>query len=426
MKLTLENVRGFEGKHELHVKPVTLVVGENSSGKTTLLAALSAALQPDFPTVDVLNRAPFELGSFDTIATYRGGAYGRASKFCIGWESEASDGHSIRAEFSSNHGVPRVSRVEVHANRQTLVGSPVSGEWKVTYGSEKSPTSSVTFRTEASEAAQFSLSDAVRLYLAATRASKRGKEEGDPRGSDEALQALFNLTASSPRHRPRVTALAPLRTRPRRTYDELIEEFKPEGDHVPLVLARILADEGQKDGVVANALDAFGKASGLFNKIKVKRMGRQPSDPFQVRVKSAGPDANLVDVGYGVSQALPIIVDSILAPKNRVVLVQQPEVHLHPKAQAALGSFFCELARDNTKQFVIETHSDYLVDRVRMAVAQGQISAESVNIVFLERDGLDVNVHELVLDETGNITNAPNCYRQFFFEEEARLLLRGR
>ena len=425
MKLTLENVRGFEGKHELHVKPVTLVVGENSSGKTTLLAALAAVLQPDFPTVDVLNRAPFELGSFDTIATYRGGAYGRASKFSIGWDTEAADKHLIRAEFGSNHGVPRVSRVEVQANNQTLVGSPVSGEWKVTYPNDKAGIASLAFTTDSSEAAQFTFNDVVRLYMAATRAHKRGNEEVNARRSDEAMQALFNLTTASSRLRPRVTALAPLRTRPRRTYDELIEEFKPEGDHVPLVLARILAGDTQKEGAVANALDAFGKASGLFNKIKVKRMGRQPSDPFQLRVKSAGPDANLVDVGYGVSQALPIIVDSILAPKNRIVLVQQPEVHLHPKAQAALGSFFCGLANDNTKQFVIETHSDYLVDRVRMAVAQGNIPAASVNIAFLERSGLDVKLHELTLDDAGNITNAPTRYRQFFLEEETRLLSRG-
>src|SRR6202007_2618510 len=112
-----------------------------------------------------------------------------------------------------------------------------------------------------------------------------------------------------------------------------------------------------------------------------KRMGRQPSDPFQLRVKSTGPDANLVDVGYGVSQALPIIVDSILAPNDSVVLVQQPEVHLHPKAQAALGTFFGELTQESSKCFVIETHSDFLVDRVRLAVAKGSLKSENISIV---------------------------------------------
>ena len=141
--------------------------------------------------------------------------------------------------------------------------------------------------------------------------------------------------------------------------------------------------------------------------------------------RSAGPDANLVDVGYGVSQALPIIVGSILAPKGQIVLIQQPEVHLHPKAQAALGTFFSELVRDTDKRYVIETHSDFLVDRVRMAIASGKISSSDVNIAFLQRDGLDVTIHELQLDALGNIVDPPGKYREFFLEEETRLLFRG-
>src|SRR5881396_1662040 len=75
---------------------------------------------------------------------------------------------------------------------------------------------------------------------------------------------------------------------------------------------------------------------------------------------------NLVDVGYGVSQALPILVDTLQRPAaDEVFLLQQPEVHLHPRAQAELGSFFVSQA-GKKRRFVIETHSDYLVDRVRM------------------------------------------------------------
>ena len=153
-------------------------------------------------------------------------------------------------------------------------------------------------------------------------------------------------------------------------------------------------------------------------------MGRSPSDPFQLRIKANGPDANLVDVGYGVSQSLPIVVDSVLSPKEQILVVQQPEVHLHPKAQAALGSFFVEQVKEK-KNFVIETHSDYLLDRIRMEVAKKNIKPEDVQIVYLERQGLDVKVHSLSLDDLGNITNAPPGYRAFFLEEEMRLLSRG-
>jgi predicted ATPase len=99
-------------------------------------------------------------------------------------------------------------------------------------------------------------------------------------------------------------------------------------------------------------------------------------------------------------------------------------VHLHPRAQAALGTFFAELVASSKKQFVIETHSDYLVDRVRLSVTEGIIDAKDVQLIYLERDGLDIKVHEIDLDENGNLTNAPSGYRKFFLQEEIKLMTR--
>lgn len=417
MKLHLENVRGFAGKHQLSIKPLTILVGENSSGKTTLLSSLFVALQPDFPTADAFNRAPFELGSFDTIATYRGGKFGRAPSFSIGWESDPNEAYRVTAKFQSHLGTPRISEVEVVRGKTRLVGELNTQQWTVREGSK----ASYTLQLPRGEKAGTSLNELVRLMF--DRSLAQGTRDG--KSARINFELLYELTTLGARSRPRATALAPLRTRPHRTYDELIEEFKPEGDHVPLVLSRALSKDSTGDKALTATLEQFGKSAGLFSSLKVKRMGRQPSDPFQIRVKAAGPDANLVDVGYGVSQALPVVVDSIQAPKGRIVLVQQPEVHLHPKAQAALGTFFSKLAGGGDKRFVIETHSDHLLDRVRLAVSENVISADDVNIVFLERDGLDVKLHELRLDRMGNVVNAPPSYRAFFLEEDMKLMFRG-
>lgn len=418
MKLTLENVRGFAGTHSLNIRPLTLLIGENSSGKTTLLSTLFAALQSDFPTADGFNRAPFELGTFDTIATYRGGKYGRAPTFSIGWESQGKQQNFLKADFRSQLGIPKLTHVELRNRDISLVGDLETGEWLL----EEMHGKTSSFTLEFERGRSFALGEITFQIFRQLQRQDSGTTEGL---AQDAFDKVYRLISWYHENRPRVTALAPLRTRPHRTYDELIEEFKPEGDHVPLVLARILSGEGSPDKQVQLALNSFGSSSGLFDSLKVKRMGRHPSDPFQLRVKGAGPDANLVDVGYGVSQALPIIVDSILAPKGQIVLIQQPEVHLHPKAQAALGTFFSELVRDTDKRYVIETHSDFLVDRVRMAIASGKISSSDVNIAFLQRDGLDVTIHELQLDALGNIVDPPEKYREFFLEEETRLLFRG-
>ena len=104
-------------------------------------------------------------------------------------------------------------------------------------------------------------------------------------------------------------------------------------------------------------------------------------------------------------------------------LLQQPEVHLHPSAQAALGSLFCRVA-DWDRQIVIETHSDHLLDRVRMDVRDGAgaLKPEDVSILYFERQGLSVRIHSLRIDEEGNVLNAPPGYRRFFMDEVQRSL----
>ena len=80
----------------------------------------------------------------------------------------------------------------------------------------------------------------------------------------------------------------------------------------------------------------------------------------------------MIDVGYGISQVLPILV-RVLTTRNAKFLLQQPEVHLHPKGQAELTSLLVEISKRNRNSFVIETHSDYMIDRVRIEIMKGNI-----------------------------------------------------
>ena len=177
-----------------------------------------------------------------------------------------------------------------------------------------------------------------------------------------------------------------------------------------------------------NTLEIFGKEAGLFDEISVKSLGKKGSEPFQIQIrkfgnKSKGPPRNLIDVGYGVSQILPIITELLREETPPMFLMQQPEVHLHPSAQAALGSLFCQVAGPDRK-LVVETHSDHLLDRVRMDVRDGvsNLKPRDVSILFFEREDLDVNIHSLGLDREGNILDAPPGYRQFFMDETRRSL----
>ncbi len=197
----------------------------------------------------------------------------------------------------------------------------------------------------------------------------------------------------------------------------------PEGAHVPMVLAKLRSSDPHEWKELKSLLSQFGVESGLFKAVNVKRLGKE-SDPFQVQITISTLPMNLIDVGYGVSQALPILVDCIKSPPGQTLLMQQPEVHLHPRAQAQLGSLLGYLAIKQKKQFLVETHSDYLVDRIRIDVREGKhgLKPKDIRILYFERKGAKILVHPMELDECGNLFGAPPGYRRFFLEEEKRFI----
>jgi hypothetical protein len=250
-----------------------------------------------------------------------------------------------------------------------------------------------------------------------------GKQQGVPDYLDQfqksILTSLLGLAAKSIVARPR--AIAPIRSKPERVYSKMEDSPVPSGQHMPMLLRRAFGQANSGSQELRMALNEFGRASGLFDELGVKRFGHTESDPFQITVTSQGPAFNLVDVGYGISQVLPVLVDSLEAPEQGTILLQQPEVHLHPRAQAELGTFLGKLVKQQRKTFVVETHSDYIIDRVRMDIRDKKtLAPDDVSILFFEKTGGAVNIHRIDIDEIGNIKNAPDAYRKFFMEEEKR------
>jgi len=431
MKLIIENIRSFAGKHTVDLKPLTLLVGENSSGKSTLLAALAALSdQTAFPGKLSLSKAPHDLGTYRTVATYKGGKFGRAKSFSIGFTGETEQ-PEVLATYQEAKGDSVLARLKIEstqlkldlffeAGKMTgvLWAKPGSSPIKVPLDLLKAD--SVAQEIELAidvDASLVSISETLLHFL--FRALR--VEPQMQIAPNEFIQLIREIS----RFIPATRSIAPIRSKPRRVYDRGNVGCEPGGDHIPYILSKLLNDhQNKRRDQLSAALDKFGEQSGLFKKITAPILGTHQGDPFEIEVSIAGPATNLLDVGYGVSQSLPIIVESLLAVPSTRLLVQQPEVHLHPKAQAALGSFLVDMVRDGKRQFVVETHSDYIIDRIRREVAAGRFPAESVAIVYLEKPQVETTVHQLHLDEAGNILDAPPTYRTFFLEEELNLLSR--
>ena len=445
-EITLKDYRCFHEEQTARLAPLTLLVGENSTGKTSFLAMIRALWDvaygqetPDF------KEDPYDLGSFEEIAHHRGSRGGSADTF----EATFSD-TSRRPEGKAAIAEPH--RYEVTFGRKWTTPIPVrrreaiGAYWiEVVIGPEQSFDRILIGNHrgawESSLSNSFGPHEDTHLYPLAVYVRPFLSEQGSP---DD---MLFEPLPGSPsldthdqiqfrewfswRRRPawqRPFASAPVRSKPRRTYDPSLPNPDPEGDYVPMYLANLFTEDQENWPYLKNWLEGFGASAGLFDEITINRLGKKGSEPFQVQVRKfqgrrKGPLRNLIDVGYGVSQVLPVITELLLRDEGSMSLLQQPEVHLHPSAQAALGSLFCQVAGSG-RQLVVETHSDHLIDRVRMDVRDGAtgLKPEDVSILFFERDGLEVNIHSIKIDEDGNILDSPQTYRKFFMEETQRSL----
>ena len=203
-------------------------------------------------------------------------------------------------------------------------------------------------------------------------------------------------------------ASAPIRSRPRRTYDPVRIIQDSEGEYIPSYLAGLSRRRPAEWQQVKTALETFGHGSGLFEEISVRSFGDTDGDPFQIMVRLPGEESeqhqrNLIDVGYGVSQSLPVLTELLSENAPMTCLLQQPEVHLHPIAQAALGSLFCTLAAKDMR-LLVETHSYSLLDRIQMDVRDKRsdfsLRPDDVSILYFERCGPSVRIHPIWIDET--------------------------
>ncbi len=125
-----------------------------------------------------------------------------------------------------------------------------------------------------------------------------------------------------------------------------------------------------------------------------------------------GVRVNLSQVGFGVSQAAPIIVQGFLSLPGSCLLIEQPEIHLHPAAQADLGDLFIDIMGDR-KQVFVETHSEHLILRIRRRIAEGRINPGDVRLLFVNKGNDGSKIETLELDARGQVANWPKG----FFEE---------
>lgn len=149
---------------------------------------------------------------------------------------------------------------------------------------------------------------------------------------------------------------------------------------------------------------------GIASSVESKDMGKLGHE-LKVALANSEGKHDLTHVGVGVSQVLPILVMCLLADADSTLVFEQPELHLHPKVQTLLGDFFLSMALCN-KQCIVETHSEYLIDRLRfrIAAAEGNALTDQAKIYFVEKPGAASTFREIKVNEYGAITDWPEGF----------------
>lgn len=432
--ISLQNYRCFLDIPKAPLAPLTLLVGENSTGKTSFMAMIRIlwGIFYDYQEQYVdFTKEPYNLGTFNDIAHYRGGRGSQADIFSAGFTEGK---HKFRVEFKTRGIVPILNRryisdgttsIEEHVINNGTVTKIVTprGRWKI------------TDRRNIDSLYEMPLGRILRYPLATDKLIKAftslyKSPDITPEDLEQARRLSLRISRAGIRQKLPY-ASAPVRSKPRRTYEPSLTNPGIEGETVPSYLAsESLHTERWKE--LQTGLETIGQGTGLFDGIRVKQLG-DPSEPFQIQIRKGygrrkGSWRNLIDMGYGVSQLLPLVTELSREESSNLFLLQQPEIHLHPMAQAELGSLFCQIS-NSKRQLIIETHSNYLIDRVRMQVRDGQISPADVSLLYFERGELDVTIHSMGFDKEGNLfcikkngdaSGIPPSYNRFFMNELER------
>lgn len=426
--LYLDNYRGFFNEI-IPLRSVNFLVGENSTGKTSFLSSLKVLGSARFWFRPSFDDPELNFSSFSEIVSKKSN---NIRNFTIGFydDNDQSDFQNLRIiTFKNEEGIPVVHKYSFMS--QIGLISTIISEDKLRYKIHDSDSHKENVHD---------LIDFCRKEHSVIRPSgykKAFKNDGLPRqllfanayqfiiadmAGKELLKDKNNISFELELGAPECRWIAPIRAKAERIYSSQSSDYSSEGNHIPSILNKLLGKERNKnDSKMLNAINDFGKNSGLFDAVKVKRFGKEASSPFQINVDLNGNELLVSNVGYGVSQVLPIVFEARRRSSAAYISIQQPEVHLHPKAQASLGEFIYESKRLTGNNFVIETHSDYLIDRFRLCTHKNECL--DAQVLFFSRNESGNSVHSIKINKDGSYPyDQPSEFREFFLNEELELM----
>ena len=444
-KLHLKNFKAWKDTGPIRLAPLTVIFGANSAGKSSLghllLALKQTALSADRKRALHLGDAStlIDLGTFADCM--HGHDLANSLDFKLGWDlpkpMEVRDplqptrpyvGDRLGLDVSlaaGKSGQPEVQSLHyglANASGEVLDVNLARGE------NRKFSLESNRYEFKMADGRKWPLEEPEKFYRVSEISMARFKNASFL--TDFALATETMLGSLS--------YLGPLRIHPKRTYQWSGDTPEGVGQMGENTIAAILA--AQNEGRMLNRgprrprqpftefIANWLKDLGVIHSFVVKPVAEGRKE-YEVLVKThaKAPEVKITDVGFGVSQVLPVLVQAFYCPPNSTVWMEQPEIHLHPQVQAELADVFISATRAREEsvprnvQLIIESHSEHFLNRLQRRIAEGEITPDDIAIYFCKKTGSATELEPLKLNLFGDIENWPE---NFFGDEMADLTAR--
>lgn len=424
-KISLKNFKAFR-EAQIEIKPITILIGPNNSGKSSLLQSIILIQQTLESSNSVLNTAGKKFGSFDELINQKN--ENNEIDFRLDFNDKTHIEFTITAEnnktyvknFSCDAGLYKYSlqnlAPEDYNNEKNIIEN--QSKCMLEYDEENLKHKKIlkfelepVFLRESFFFKIKSMGDfesSFKKYLANGKDTDVIKIFTSISDSlefyNDIVQKSNDFYQKTKRDFNDIKYVGPIREEANRSYERGFYNYVGlTGEHAVQILANDLE--------LKNEVEEHFKNMSIARGLEVLDPKAEKNIQFLVKTKITDKGVNFADIGCGTSQILPIIVQSLITKNDSIIIIEQPEVHLHPKVQADLADFFVNVSSKN-KKFILETHSDYFIERIRYNIMNGDIKTENVAIYYIEQneDEKCSTIETININSKGQYSNLPEDY----------------
>jgi predicted ATPase len=434
----LKNFKAWKNIEGMKLSPITGLFGSNSSGKSSILQFFLMLKQ----TVESDDRRLIlDFGDEN-------------SKANLGNFKDMIFNHNDKNELSFKFSwkLPSNSPANAFVSKTDLPTNSITFDCKIAYDKNKVIVKEIKYIIGSKFYYSMKLDSNIDRYeLESSESIRRNKGRAWPLPApvkfygfpDETnayyqnVEFLSDLQLELTNLLKKIHYLGPLREYPKRSYISKGTIPSNMGSKGEYVIDAILASR-ERDKYISPGKGTSGKSRnkqtleqrvaywlkelGLIHSFKIEAI-KEGSSYYEVKVKKTpnSSEVLITDVGFGVSQILPVLVMCYYAEEGSILMLEQPEIHLHPSVQTRLADVFIDVMQNRNIQIILESHSEHLLNRLQRRLAESVVGQNDISLFFCQNDKNSAVLNPLEMDTFGNIKNWP---KDFFGDQFSEIAAR--